>query len=649
MTAFFRPNIPRFLASILCLLSIFILCLYPLSASSFEQQKTPFLLKILDETAINSLAYRSMLFEYYSGNLFEAATQILAQEKTGHYGDEHPYPHRLLSGIYLGIGMTRNAEQQLEFIPGSSDFHNQYRLSLAEIYYQQSGMKEMHRVLASPSDSFTATQADKRNHLLGLFQLHQNKPSLAIEHFNLITKSSEIYPFARFNTAIALVKSNKLDSATKELEALLARRENTEEAILFRDRVALSLGEIFLLNKQARKAKFAFREVRLNSPYAAPALLGLGWSYHMNKKPKAALSPWLKLEDIDTNSPDAQQNLLLIPRYYESLGAMKDALAAYNHARTVYIRELNEIKRARQAVNHPHWLKSLLENNLKEQSNAQFVRTNDLHKQLVAHDIITNSIGADRLFQRYASKEFHHWLKQFIQLEALNSYLSLWQEQLPIYNEMINDRKIKQKILNQRITQALIGLSKASNNEIIRSSKEKSQKEDSHWLSLMTQKEQHSLDSLHSLTTRLKKLDSSLFATIQQNTLQARINSLKGSLYWKISRNKLSRQEKLNRELKKLEKENEKLRKNQQDILSAQRVMQRKLEPYQLNIRDLLARIRLTQRDIKTVNLEQRKYLQSFATQALDQQEKQLSHFLSVAELSIARLHESAVFKSRRK
>ena len=619
---------------------------HSLSAAESEQGHTPAEFNKSNKKALDSLAYRSMLFDYHSGKHFEAATQILVQEKSGDYGPKQRQSRQILLDLYLDIGMTDKVEESLQNITDTKGEHSHLRLSLAELYYQRSNLEAMFKMLTSSGTHLTTTQVDKKNYLLGLYYLSQNNYTFTYKYFNKVSQSSPLYPYAHFNKAIVLIKDKNLDSAEIELQKLLSFKSASEETMVFRDRVALTLGELFLKNKQNRKARYAFREVRLNSPYAAPALLGLGWSHHTRKNAKAALSPWLDLRNKNTSNPRFQHNLLLIPRQYEALGASKDALNAYNYARRIYSNELKEIKASRQIILSKRWLNNLPENT---STSPSLIRSDDLHKQLAASDFITKTAGANRLSHRYASKDFNHFLQQYIQLQALGNYLSLWREQLPIYSEMIHNHQAQQETLHLRVNQTLAQLTNIDKDETIVALKNKLPQLDHQWLALMTPEERHLLASLHRIKNRLKKSSIASITSNQQDNLRARIALLRGSLYWEISRDAPLRQEKLKRAIKQLTQEKQKLRENQQKVLSAHRIMQRKLEPHRVGIQQLIKRIDKTQAEIERINIKQKNYLQDIAVLALDKQQNQLNDFLANAELSIARMHESAALKPGRR
>ena len=199
------------------------------------------------------------------------------------------------------------------------------------------------------------------------------------------------------------------------------------------------------------------------------------------------------------------------------------------------------------------------------------------------------------------------------------------------------------------MNQTLAQLTDINNDEAIVALKNQLPEFDHQWLALMTPEERHLLVSLHVIKSRLKELGPSLAASDKHDNLRARVALLKGSLYWKISHDAPLRQEKLTRAVKRLEHEKQKLQENQKRILSAHRIMQRKLEPHQIHIRALINRIDQTQLKIKHINIKQKKHLQDIATQELDKQQKQLNDFLAITELSIARMHESAALKKGRK
>lgn len=631
------------------ILGIYAFFPYSLYAANSEQALTPVEFNKSNKKALDSLAYRSILFDYHSGRHFEAATQILAQKKDSDDGPMQRQTQQILLDLYLDIGITEKVEESLQNVSDIKGRHSQLRLSLAELYYQQSNMEAMFRILMSSGTHLTTTQIDKKNYLLGLYYFSQSNHAFTYKYLNKVSRSSPLYPYAHFNKAIALIEGKNLDSAKIELQKLLSFEAANEEAMVFRDRVALTLGELYLKNEQNQKARDAFREVRLNSPYAAPALLGLGWSQRAGKNTKAALSAWLELRNQHSSDPRFLHNLLLIPRQYETLGASKDALNAYNNARRIYTNELKEIEANRQIITSEHWLKNLPKNVSTSSVSSPLIRSDDLHKQLTASDFITKTGGANRLFSRYASKDFNHILQQYIQLQALGNYLSLWREQLPIYSEMIHDHQAKQETLHQRVNQTLDQLANVNSNEGIVAFKNTLPQFDDQWLALMTPEERHLLTSLDRIKNQLNKLSTASITSDQKANIHARIALLKGSLYWKISRDTPLRQEKLKRAIKQFAQEKQKLRENQQKILSAHRIMQRKLEPHRAGIQQLIQRIDKTQAEIKRINIKQKNRLQDIAVLALDKQQKQLSDFLAIAELSIARMHENAALKAGRR
>ena len=162
--------------------------------------------------------------------------------------------------------------------------------------------------------------------------------------------------------------------------------------LALRDQANVALGFHALRQRDGRAAVDAFNRVRSPGPFANPALLGLGWAYLLpSARPQAdsaapassrqdyvmpssedeiaelrrrtpfrrmqsvatgaleedvrrALVPWIELIGRDPLDPAVQEGMLAIPYAIDHLGAHEDA-------QRYYLRAVNDLERARAAVN----------------------------------------------------------------------------------------------------------------------------------------------------------------------------------------------------------------------------------------------------------------------------------------------------------
>lgn len=85
-------------------------------------------------------------------------------------------------------------------------------------------------------------------------------------------------PVAQYNLAVALARSGKQREGAGELNDIGTMRSTKPRDLALRDQANLVLGFGYLEIGQGATARALFQRIRLDSPYTAKALLGLGWA-----------------------------------------------------------------------------------------------------------------------------------------------------------------------------------------------------------------------------------------------------------------------------------------------------------------------------------------------------------------------------------
>jgi hypothetical protein len=118
----------------------------------------------------------------------------------------------------------------------------------------------------------------RRRNLLSLTHFAQRDDAAALAALEQEDGLWLYTPYMRHNVGAALLRGGDKGQGVLVLERLGQIFPETRAEHALRDRANVELGEYFLAQRLGGTAKPYFHAVRLNSPYASRALLGLGWS-----------------------------------------------------------------------------------------------------------------------------------------------------------------------------------------------------------------------------------------------------------------------------------------------------------------------------------------------------------------------------------
>lgn len=292
----------------------------------------------------------------------------------------------------LNFGMQKRAEViYREQGAGSKDpmVVARARLRRAEYLYERGFLPEANAELTSLRQQLPSALMVNWQDQMSRVLMAQDRYAEAVEVLSKPDTASDQSGYMRYNLAIALLNSNRVDEGVNMLDRVGLRRATDSEGLALRDKANLTLGYYWLKRQQGGSAIPILDRVRTQGPYSTRALLGLGWAYlapqgdkqrrvklqddasgsdsksfstigailrpgfldtdiykraglrpfQLNRVDpndeaalKKALVPWVELVSRDPIDPAVQEGLLAIPYVLDRLGAHIQAQQYYERA-----------------------------------------------------------------------------------------------------------------------------------------------------------------------------------------------------------------------------------------------------------------------------------------------------------------------------
>jgi|GEM_PF-1468003 len=385
------------------------------------------------------MRYGAALYHYFQGNTFDALSTLMVSDLRGGIAHHADNADLIRGGISLAFGLERQAaalfEQQLQ---KAADEDNQQRiarfreiawLKLAELNYRHqnwdTAADQLHRSGAIHQSTLTLNLAIRGG------DLEQARQLLAMADLPLAERV-----LGHNNLAAAYARTQELAAAASEYQRAAALVEQNpdagEELRILRDKARIGAGYALALDGDHAGAAREFRAVRLDTPWSGDALLGLGWVSVNGGHHQQAVDALGYLIDKNPLSPQVQEALLALPYSYEALDRPRLALQSYLHAEQQYAQALGDLDALQQAS-----------------ADLQFplpaeTQTLDLQRYGWLEDAETPALIRDNqryLLQMMQSDRLQLQLSELRDLHQLTRVLERWQQRLPEFHNLIDERE----------------------------------------------------------------------------------------------------------------------------------------------------------------------------------------------------------------
>ena len=584
-------------------------------------------------TRVQDLRYGVVLYDFYQDDYFQALTELLLGEQNHDMPHHAQFAHLLRGGISLSYGMDKQARSIFdELLAQHPDpaVRDRAWFYLGKSYYARGDNADALTMLDRSGDALPPRMAQERDYLRANLALRRGDLAAAQAFLpkQLPTASDDgddlnpWLPYLLFNRGVLQSRRGEAAAAAQSFAQLEALPLRSEEHKALRDRAFTAQGYTDLGAKQPQAALDAFRQVRLNSPFADKALLGYGWAAADTKNYKLALEPWQALIKRSLLSPAVQEGMLAVPYAYEKLGALALALQQYERAERLYGEEIAHIDSAVQTLQQTSLLALWLDPQAKE---SWLSRNRELP---VAPQL-------PYLEHLLALDSIQEILKDMRDLGVLERYLTDWRGRLGALDAaQALQYQRRQKILQARPDKALaerLDMLQQRRDAIAAELKKAESDDDGSMLM--------DADDI-AIWKRLERVRRDIEVLGQAGrdvtAAEQKYRRYRGLLYWNVQEKFFARRWQLTKQLHEIDAQLTKAR-HESAVLA--NLVERARAPEQApRIHALGARLESILRDIHVAQTRGNDVLRARAVAALQAQRERLVSYLDRAKLAKARL-----------
>jgi len=382
---------------------------------------------------VRDLYYGETLFQFYQDKHFDALTHLLVARDIGRVENHEAESELLLGGLYLHYGQHNRAEEIFDrLLTGevSPTVRDRAWFYLGKVRYQRGlhddALAAFARVAGALPESLEAE-----------LPMLKAQSLMAMGRFDAAAAVLDGWqgpdgwlPYARYNLGVAFVRLGRFDDGTRQLDRVGRSSAGSAELLDLRDKANLALGYAYLQQSLDGQARVALERVRLSSPFANKALLGVGWADAARHDFRAALTPWLELQDRDLLDSAVQESLLAIPYAYGQLEAHGSAAAGYQSALVAFDAEIGRLDRAIDSAGNGGLIGGLLK-----------ADDPDIGRWYWELDKLPDSDEARYLYHVIADHRFQEGLRNVRDLAALSTHLQEWRAKLAAFDDIVDTQR----------------------------------------------------------------------------------------------------------------------------------------------------------------------------------------------------------------
>ncbi|TCK17054.1 lipopolysaccharide biosynthesis regulator YciM [Thiogranum longum] len=580
---------------------------------------------------VQDLQYGEVLFHFYQDDYFTAISHLMAAQAQSQLPHHHDEAELLLGGLQLSYGMLDQAEERFENLldPDTNlDLRNRAWFYLTKISYQhglyENAAKAFKRVELSGNKAMQAELA-----VLGAnIYMAMGKDATATDILDKVRAPEGWKEYLQINKGIAQLRAGDIKAGQATLDKLGREDADSEELLALRDRANLALGYQLLREGEAEQARKYLDRVRLRGPFMQEALLGAGWADAERGNYEAALTPWLRLNKLDSKQPAALEVRLAVPYSFAQLGDRDRAIYFYEQAIDSYDTEQADIDAAIQAAESGALLELLAQADTHESGGW-------LHDAPALKDIPSGRYLVDVLSQH----AFQENLKDYRDLGFLQALLTRRLSNIELLHDMVDTRRLAyekrspaiRERLEQQQAQTLHArwLNLGEKLEIQVQSKTP--------LGLATGKEQQQLATLDKVEKTLARLPDS---HKRKHVLQDKARWLHGILYWQIQADYPQRLWDVRKQLQALKQPTEQLLAAHNTIEQGLKTVPDSFSGYDKRIETLRNRIHMLQPAIHEARRNAGQQIYKLAMQELGARRERLVSYRAQARYALARSYD---------
>lgn len=400
-----------------------------------------------DPTVVQDPHFGEVLYYFYQEDYFPAIVRLLAAQAQGQVADHVDEAELLLGGLYLSYGHHLRAAEIFEQLLADNvnpDVRDRTWFFLAKIWHQRGYLAESAQALQNIEGTLPGAMEAERSMLQAQLLIDGGRHNDAIGLLSDWSDETEWSSYARFNLAVAMVRSGQVNNGAAILDDLGRMDPFTEELESLRDKANLALGYAYLQDGQPLAAKPALQRVRLEGPFSNKALLGVGWADAEVEDYPRALVPWMELKDRNLLDPAVQESMLAIPYAMAQLDSVSQAADHYLNAIEAFYEESNRIDTMVEQIEDGLLFDELLAYDASG--------TTGWYWKL---DELPEGPESRYLYHLLSTNEFQEGLKNFRDLQYLADNLDSWRDSVAVFRNMLDTRELAYSQRLPKVEQSL--------------------------------------------------------------------------------------------------------------------------------------------------------------------------------------------------
>jgi hypothetical protein len=574
--------------------------------------------------------YGDTLYQYFQEQYFSALTQLMASQHFGRVSHHAEEAEVLRGGILLSYGLHRQAGDlftRLIDMGATPATRDRAWYFLAKIRYQRDYLAEAQDALARIGTALPPALQEDRVLLQAHVQMARGEYAAAATTLATVDSKAPSARYARYNLGIALIKAGETDRGTAVLDELGRATAEDEEYRGLRDRANVALGFAALADNRQQQASTYLERVRLKSPQANKALLGLGWAASARKETAQALAPWLELSQRDVSDSAVLEAQIAVPYAYAELGAYGQAAQGYEQAIATFTRESTALNESIAAIQTGTLVNALVERNPGDEM-GWFWGVREL----------PDMPHASHLATVLAQHEFQEALKNYRDLLFLTRNLQEWRDKLSVFDDMlVNRRKAfaeRLPLVRQRASEIAIG--PLQQRHAAASALVTAGETAADGVAFADAKQLALLDRVARVQTALKGASDSDESTTARN----RVRLAAGALTWQLAQDYPGRVWQAKKQLQTIQDELATAQRLDAALAQAQRDEPVRFDAFAQRIAAMSPVIDAMLPRVAALSKEQQQAVQVIAIAALARQQERLGQYSTQARFALAQLYD---------
>ena len=584
----------------------------------------------LPSIRVQDLHYGEVLFQYYSGQEFEALTELEAFNQWGRMPHHAHDADLLAGGLYLELGMHNEAGERFQRLLGADvpvGVRNRAWFYLAKIWYERGYYDRAEQAIGHIQGTLDPELEAERVHLLVNALMREQRFDDAIALLRGWHGPADWTAYAGFNLGVALVRAGRLAEADPILTQVGTLNVHSAEMLNLRDKANLALGFAYLQADQSDKARVPLERVRLSGPYSSRALLGDGWARAAQGDYRGALTPWLELRGRNLLDAAVQESYLAVPYAFSKLNAGAQSADYYESALQSFGNESVNLDTAIAHIHEGHMLDDLL----GEDKDARY----GWFWQLKA---LPDSPQSRYLYTVLADNDFQAGLKNYRDMAYLTRTLRHWDDSMEAFGAMLDTR---QRAYAERLPRAdaLLASDRETQLRNTRASvaSQLDAAETGHDVTALASPAER---EQWATVARLEEQLTTLPPGLERDDARDKQRLIKGVLYWRLDSTFKARVYQERRTLREIDAALEELQNRWVRVQQARSTVPNDTDEFAARIAALAARMHAIRDRLSQTSQQQSQYLDDVAESELRAQKERLDAYALQARFALADIYD---------